>query len=107
MEVVRYAVYWVNLDPTVGKEINKTRPVVVVSPKVMNDNLDTVLVCPLTSTIKNYPSRVGVVINEKQGSVAIDHMRAVDKSRIGKQLGILTDKESSILLNTILEVFKK
>jgi len=107
MEVVRYAVYWVNLDPTIGKEIKKTRPVVIVSPKVMNDNLDTVLVCPLTSTIKKYPSRVNVIINGKQGSVAIDHMRSIDKSRIGQQLGILTKKESDSLLNTILEVFKK
>ncbi len=107
MDVVRYGVYWVNLDPAVGKEIKKTRPVVIVSPKVMIDNLDTVLVCPLTSTIKNYPSRVKVLINGKPGSVAIDHMRSIDKSRIGKQLGMLTNTESDSLVSSIIEVFKK
>jgi mRNA interferase MazF len=107
MEVERYGVYWVNLDPTIGKEIKKTRPVVVVSPDVMNRNLGTVLVCPLTTSKKKYPGRVYVEVNSKTSAIAIDHIRSIDKSRIGNRLGKLSNKESDQLVETILEVFKK
>ena len=107
MDMVRFGVYWVNLDPTVGSEMKKKRPVVVVSPKEMNDNLDTVLICPLTSTLRNYPTRVRVEIGEKKGDIAIDHMRSIDQSRIKNQLGMLSDQESDDLIQRIIELMKK
>ena len=107
MDMVRFGVYWVNLDPTVGSEMKKKRPVVVVSPKEMNDNLDTVLICPLTSTLKNYPTRVRVKVGEKPGDIAIDHMISIDKSRIKNQLGMLSDQESDDLIQRIMELMKK
>jgi len=107
MEVVRYGVYWANLDPTVDREMKKTRPVVVVSPKVMNENLGTVLVCPLTSSQKKYPTRIKVVVEGKRGAVAIDHMRSIDKSRLINQLGVLTKLESDSLVNRLIEMLKK
>lgn len=107
MDMVRFGVYWVNLDPTVGREMKKKRPVVVVSPKEMNDNLDTVLVCPLTSTLRNYPTRVRVKVGAKSGDIAIDHMRSIDKSRIKNQIGVLSDQESDDLIQRIMELMKK
>lgn len=107
MELVRFGVYWANLDPTIGREMKKTRPVVVVSPDVMNNNLGTVLVCPLTSSQKNYPTRVKVQIDGRIGRVAIDHLRSIDKTRLIDQLDVLNKKESDDLVNRLLEVFKK
>jgi len=107
MEVVRYGVYWANLDPTVGREMKKTRPVVMVSPNVMNENLGTVLVCPLTSSQKKYPTRIKVMVGRKSGAVAIDHMRSIDKSRLINQMGTLTIKESDELANRLVEMLKK
>lgn len=106
MDLVRFGVYWANLDPTVGSEINKTRPVIIISPDEMNKNLKTVLVCPLTSTIKIYPSRIIVTVNGKVGSIAIDQMRAIDKSRIGKKMAVLNTDESEALVSTIIEIVK-
>lgn len=107
MDVVRYGVYWANLDPTIGREMKKTRPVVVVSPDVMNSNLGTVLVCPLTSSGKKYPTRVSVVFNGKAGEVAVDHTRSLDKKRLTNQIGVLNDDEVDRLVDTLLEVFRK
>lgn len=107
MEVVRFGVYWANLDPTIGREMKKTRPVVVVSPDVLNDNLGTVIVCPLTSSMKDYPTRVKVKVNGKVGAVAIDHMRSIDKSRLINQLDILNIKESDRLVDRLIEMLKK
>lgn len=107
MEVVRFGVYWANLDPTIGREMKKTRPVVVVSPDVLNDNLGTVIVCPLTSSIRNYPTRVKVEVEGKVGAVAIDHMRSIDKSRLINQLDTLTIRESEELLDRLIEMLKR
>ena len=106
MDLVRFGVYWVNLDPTVGSEIKKTRPVVIVSPNEVNDHLNTVLICPLTSTLKNYPTRVRVKVEGKKGDVAIDHMRSIDKSRIMSKMGELTRIESKRLVDRIIELFQ-
>lgn len=107
MGVVRFGVYWVNLDPTVGREMKKTRPVVVVSPDVMNDNLGTVLVCPLTSSQKKYPTRIEVKVDGKAGSIAIDHLRSIDKVRLMNCIDVLSRNDSDKLVNCLLEVFKK
>lgn len=93
MDIRQYHVVLVNLDPTQGSEINKTRPCVVVSPNEMNQFLRTVVVAPMTSANKPYPTRVAVVHNKIAGQVVLDQIRTIDKSRILKSLGSLTIPE--------------
>ena len=104
--VKRFGVYWINLNPTIGAEMQKIRPAVVISPDVMNDNLKTVIIAPLTSTLRKYPFRINVELNGKEGQVALDHLRSIDKKRVGKSLGTLSEQESTDLINTITEMFK-
>jgi mRNA interferase MazF len=83
----QFDVYLVNLDPTVGSEIKKSRPAVIVSPDVMNKLLNTVIVAPITSTQKGYPSRVSSNLKGKAGEIVLDQIRAVDKVRLAKKMG--------------------
>ncbi|NCP41207.1 MAG: type II toxin-antitoxin system PemK/MazF family toxin [Rhodoferax sp.] len=86
----RYGLYWANLDPTRGSEIAKTRPVLVVSPDAMNQRVDTVVVCPLTSQLHpQWASRVACDCDGRPSEVAVDQIRTVSKSRLGKTLGKL------------------
>ncbi len=105
MEVKRFDVFLVNLDPTVGSEIRKARPCVVVSPDEMNRHVRTVIVAPMTTKGRPYPCRVGITFGGVDGQVAIDQMRAIDKSRLARRLGNLSQGESSALLSTIQEFF--
>ena len=89
MELVQYAIVLVNLDPTVGSEIQKTRPCVIISPNEMNKYLSTIVIAPMTSSLKEYPTRVPVNHNEKKGMIAIDQIIIIDKKRITKFLGKL------------------
>lgn len=91
--VGQYEVFWVNLDPTIGHEIKKTRPCVIVSPNELNSGLRTVLAAPLTSTQKNYPFRLTCVIDGKKGSVALDQTRCIDQTRLIKKMGELNGVE--------------
>ncbi len=93
MELVQYAIVLVNLDPTLGSEIQKTRPCVVVSPNEMNKHLNTIIIAPMTSSLKEYPTRVAVNHNSKKGMIALDQIRTVDKKRILKVLGKLNKTE--------------
>ncbi|WP_310594586.1 type II toxin-antitoxin system PemK/MazF family toxin [Flavobacterium sp.] len=93
MEIVQYAIVLVNLDPTLGSEIQKTRPCVVVSPNEMNKHLNTIIIAPMTSSLKEYPTRVAVNHNSKKGMIALDQIRTVDKKRILKVLGKLNKSE--------------
>ena len=93
MEIVQYAIVLVNLDPTLGIEIQKTRPCVVVSPNEMNKHLNTIIIAPMTSSLKEYPTRVAVNHNSKKGMIALDQIRTVDKKRILKVLGKLNKTE--------------
>lgn len=93
MEIVQYAIVLVNLDPTLGSEIQKTRPCVVVSPNEMNKHLNTIIIVPMTSSLKEYPTRVAVNHNSKKGMIALDQIRTVDKKRILKVLGKLNKTE--------------
>jgi mRNA interferase MazF len=97
-------VWWVNLDPTVGQEINKTRPCLVVSPDDMNAHLATVLAAPITSTIRNWPTRVAIRLQRKTSSVALDQMRAIDKLRLVKKL---TQIDAQPVLAVLREMFEK
>lgn len=93
MEIRQYHIVLVNLDPTQGNEINKTRPCVILSPNEMNKHLRTVVIAPMTSANKPYPTRVVVTHNEIHGQVVLDQIRTIDKSRIIRILGALTHEE--------------
>ena len=103
MEIVQYAIVLVNLDPTLGSEIQKTRPCVVVSPNEMNKHLNTIIIAPMTSSLKEYPTRVAVNHNSKKGMIALDQMRTVDKKRILKVL----DKLNKTEIQSTKEVLKE
>jgi mRNA interferase MazF len=102
MEIKQYEVYWVNLDPTVGKEMKKTRPCVVLSPDEMNKFIGTVIIAPLTSTVRNYPSRVKYALQNKQSMIALDQIKTVDKVRLQKKISPL-DKATILLVKRVLE----
>ena len=100
----RFEVWLVNIDPTVGSEIKKTRPAVIVSPDELNAHLRTVVVVPLT-TGKVYPFRVATKLRGKDGVAAVDQIRTVDKQRLVKKVGILTGQTRQALLDTLAELF--
>lgn len=87
--VEQFMVFSVELDPTKGSEIKKTRPCVVISPSAMNDHLPTVIIAPLTHTIRPYPSRVFSNVNGQSGQIALDQIRAIDKTRLKRKFGKL------------------
>lgn len=105
MELVQYAIVLVNLDPNVGSEIKKTRPCVVLSPNEMNKHLKTVVLAPMTSNLKNYPTRVPVLHQRKKGMIVIDQIRTVDKSRVIKKYDTLTRSEIDTCKSVIKEAF--
>ena len=86
----QYSIYLVNLDPTIGHEIKKTRPCLVISPNEMNHNIATIIIAPLTSKSRTYPTRVEVELNDKKGWVVLDQIRTIDKTRIIRKLGMIT-----------------
>ena len=104
MEISQYNVYWIDLNPTLGSEISKTRPCVVISPDEMNRFLKTVIIAPVTHTIKNYPSRINCKIDGQAGSIMLDQLRTVDKIRITSKLGKLNTKEIVQLKTVINEM---
>ena len=105
VKIKRFDVFLVNLDPTLGSEIKKTRPAVIISPDSMNlSRLKTVIIAPMTSTIKDdFPTRVMTLFKDKKGQIALDQLRAIDRSRIIQKLGVL-EKESQMNVLTILEI---
>jgi mRNA interferase MazF len=105
MEVKQYQIVLVNLDPTLGSEIQKTRPCVIVSPNEINDNLRTVVIAPMTSTNRKYPTRVKVKHNNQEGWVVIDQIRTIDKIRVVKTFGSLSEKEIRECKRVIRETF--
>ena len=101
----RFEVWLVNLDPTQGSEINKTRPCVVLSPNELNRYLRTVTIAALTSTSRDYPSRVACQFQGRAGQVALDHLRSVDKSRLVRRLGSLPAATAQEVCERIAELF--
>ncbi|WP_219812035.1 type II toxin-antitoxin system PemK/MazF family toxin [Alkalispirochaeta sphaeroplastigenens] len=93
MVISQYDVYLVDLDPTKGHEIKKTRPCVVISPNEMNKYIGTVIIAPMTSKSKQYPSRTEVFFNQKQGWIVLDQIRTIDKSRLIKRIGRIKKDE--------------
>lgn len=105
MEIKQYSIYWIDLDPTKGSEVNKTRPCVVISPDEMNQFIKTVLIAPLTHTHKNYPSRVMCNVKGNSGSIMLDQIRSIDKLRIKDFLAKLSLKEIAevkLIINEML-----
>jgi mRNA interferase MazF len=102
---MRGEIWLVSLDPTVGSEIRKTRPCVVVSPAAMHDHLRTVIVAPMTTKSRPAPFRIGVTHGGKKGLILLDQMRAVDKERLARKLGTVSVKTLTVTLSTIQEVF--
>ena len=105
MELRQYSVVLVNLDPTIGSEIKKTRPCVILSPNEMNKYLRTIVVAPMTTTLKNYPTRIPVKTNNKKGMVAIDQIRTIDRARIIKVLDSLSKTEIQKCKEVLKETF--
>lgn len=107
MVVRRFDVWLVNLDPTVGSEIRKTRPALIVSPDEMNDHIATVIIAPMTTKGRHYPTRVPCSFQGKSGQVVLDQLRTVDKARLVKRLGRIGDKTADTVLGTLGELFAK
>lgn len=103
MDLIQYHIVLVNLDPTLGSEIKKTRPCVIISPDEMNKYLNTVIVAPMTTQSKNYPTRIEVIHDNKKGWIVLDQIRTIDKQRITALLG----KLSSVEINNLKLIIKE
>ncbi len=104
--VNRFETYIVSLDPARGSEIKKTRPCVVISPDEMNHNINTVIIAPMTSSIKKYPTRVPVEFQGKKGQIVLDQIRTVDKTRLIKKIGRLKKSTYEKVASTLQEMFE-
>ncbi len=105
MELKQYQIVLVNLDPTIGSEIKKARPCVIISPDEMNKYLRTIIVAPMTTSSKKYPTRIEIKHDNKVGRIVIDQIRTIDKQRIVKILGSLSQPEIKELKLVIKETF--
>ena len=105
MVVKRFDVYLVNLDPTIGSEIQKTRPCLVISPDEMNRNIHTVIIAPMTTAQKEYPTRVSCTFRKKQGQIVLDQVRTVDKARLIQKLGTIDSKAQLDVISVLQRLF--
>ena len=103
----RFDVYLINLDPTVGSEIKKTRPCVIISPNEMNKYIRTVVIAPMTSSQKEYPTRVNLTFQKKKGQIVLDQIRTVDKKRLIKKLGVISAGTQEEVLRKLNEMFSE
>lgn len=101
----RFDILLVSLDPTQGAEIKKMRPCVIISPDEMNRHLKTLIIAPMTSTVRKYPTRVPITFDNKEGSIVLDQIRTIDKSRIIRKLGIVDNRTRSLILETLEKLF--
>ena len=107
MDIVvnRFEVYLVNLDPTIGREIQKTRPCLVISPNEMNHHIATVIVAPMMTKGQDYPSRVDCQFEGKSGQIVLDQIRTVDKRRLVRKLGKIATNTQQEVISVLLEIF--
>ncbi len=104
--IERYGVYWVNLEPVIGREISKTRPAVVISDDAMNSALGTVVVCPITSRLHpRWPSRIQTSVDGQTAEIAVDQIRTVDRSRIGDRIDSLDKIASSEIRHVVTAMY--
>ena len=105
MELTQYEIVLVNLDPTIGSEMKKTRPAVIISPNEMNKYLDTLVIAPITSSSKSYPTRFEVNYTKTKGWIVLDQIRTIDRQRIIKKLDRLIEKDIGKLKSILKETF--
>ena len=105
MVVNRFDVFLVNLDPTIGSEIKKTRPCLIISPNEINHHIATVIVAPMTTKGQPYPTRVACQFQGKEGQIVLDQIRTIDKTRLIKLLGQITAEEQKAVLDILAEMF--
>ena len=105
MVIKRFEIYWVNLDPTVGREIKKTRPALVISPNEVNNTLGTILVAPITSNRRNFPTRIAFNLSGNENYIALDQIRAVDKTRLSKKISVLNRETAQTVCEKLQELF--
>lgn len=104
MVVEQYDIFLVNLDPTIGHEIKKTRPCLVISPAEMNANISTVIIAPMTTVSRSYPTRVKTIFKKKSGYVVLDQIRTIDKARLVKRLGKINIEAITAVKSVICEM---
>ena len=107
MEVKRFDVYLANLDPAIGREIRKSRPCLVISPDEMNRYISTVIVAPMTTNGRDYPTRVPCTFQWREGQIVLDQVRTVDKTRFTKRLGKMDSRTRSNVLSVLAELFSE
>ena len=107
MVISRFDVFLISLDPTRGSEIRKTRPCLVVSPDVMNRHIRTVIVAPMTTRGRPYPTRVSCAFGGKRGQIVLDQIRTVDKTRLVRRLGSVSAGVRQRVLDTLQEMFAR
>jgi mRNA interferase MazF len=107
MVVNRFEVFLVNLDPTIGKEIQKTRPCLIISPDEMNNHISTVIIAPMTTKGRDYPTRVNCMFEGKKGQIVLDQIRTIDKSRLVKKLGKISTGIQNEVLVVLLQMFSE
>ena len=105
MVVNRFDVFLINLDPTVGSEIQKTRPCLIISPDEMNQHIRTVIVAPMTTAGKDYPTRVPCEFQRKKGQIVLDQIRTIDKSRLIKKIGTIDPQVQAEVISTLQSMF--
>ena len=105
MGVNRFEVYLVNLDPTIGHEIKKTRPCLVISPDEMNQHISTVIVAPMTTQGRKYPTRIACSFQGKNGQIILDQIRTVDKKRFVNKIGVISKNAQEKTLNILQDMF--
>lgn len=103
--VERFDVFLISLDPTIGSEIQKTRPCVIISPNEMNRHIATVIIAPMTTKGKIYPTRVVCQFQGKEGQIVLDQIRTIDKTRLIKKLGQISQDEQRLVFDILAEMF--
>lgn len=101
----RFEVYWINLDPTIGAEVKKTRPCVIISPDSMNKGLHTVLIAPMTTALKQWPFRIPLTHKKTEGQIMLDQIRAISKKRLTRPDGMVSTKTRNHILEALSVMF--
>lgn len=102
----QFTIYWCDLEPTFGHQIKKTRPCVIISPDEMNDTLGTVIVAPLTSTVRDFPFYLPVEFKDHHSAIACDQIKTIDKRRVGEEFAVLTKKDAEVLSSMLISMFQ-